>query len=445
MSTPPVEEPPRHANAPAARRRSAARIPGLPRIPGLLRDRAFRRYWSGQGISLLGDQLSSIAIPLIGVLAVHADAAQMGYLTAASWLPNLFFALHAGGWADRRAHRRRVMIAADLGRAALIATVPCAYALHALTLVHLYVVAFAAGTLAVFFDVCDAPLFNALVPPDRYVEGNSLTNGNRAMSQVVGPSVGGVLVQLLSAPLALLGDALSFVASALFLSRIAPAEPPPARGAPGRLAQGRRFIARSPVVRASLGATATVNLFTFMVNALFVLYATTTLGLSPGLLGTVLGAGAVGGLLGAACAGPLAGRIGIGRTFILGCIAYPAPMLLIPAAHGPAPMVVGLLLAAEFGSGVGVMWLDVAVGSILAGGVPDDLRSRVFGAYRTVNYGTRPLGSLAGGALAGSIGLRPTLWIAVAGALTSFLWLLASPVRGLRDVPVTSGTDTPGR
>ncbi|WP_328379679.1 MULTISPECIES: MFS transporter [unclassified Streptomyces] len=431
MSAPGAHEPIERATAPPTRA-------GLGRwVPDLLRERAFRGYWTGQAISLFGDQLSSIAIPLVGVIAVHADAAQMGFLAAASWLPHLFFALHAGVWADRRAHRRRVMIAADLGRAALMATIPLAYVLHSLTLVHLYVVAFAAGTLAVLFDVCDSPLFNALVPASRYVEGNALTNGNRAMSQVAGPSIGGILVQVLSAPLALLGDALSFVGSALFLSRIDPVEPPAEHKARGQLAEGGRFIARSPVIRAALGATATVNLFTFMVSALFVLYATTTLQLSPGLLGGVLGAGAVGGLLGAGCAGGIVKRIGLGRTFLLGCLAFPAPMLLIPAAHGPTPLVIGFLLAAEFGSGVGVMWLDVAIGSILAACVPDTLRSRVFGAYRTVNYGARPLGSLAGGALAGAIGLRPTLWIAVGGALTSFLWLLPSPVPGLRDLPAS--------
>lgn len=410
--------------------------PRRPRwLPALLRDVAFRRYWTGQTVSSLGDQVSALAIPLIAVTVVHADAAQMGYLAAATWLPNLLFALHAGAWADRRSRRRRVMIAADLGRAALIATVPLAYALDVLSLAQLYVVAFAAGTLAVLFDVCNAPLFVAMVPTDRYVEGNSLVSGSRAMAQVAGPGIGGVLVQLLTAPLALLADALSFLGSALFLSRIAPVEPPAAAKGDGHLAAGRRFITGSAIMRAALAATATVNLFTFMISALFVLYATVTLHLGPGLLGGVLGAGAVGGLLGAVLAGPLARRVGVGRTFLLGCIVFPAPMLLIPAAHGPTPVVLGMLVAAEFLSGVGVMWLDVAAGSIFAAVVPDALRSRVSGAYRTVNFGMRPLGALAGGFLAGVIGIRPTLWVAVIGAVASFLWLLPSPIPALRELP----------
>jgi MFS family permease len=255
------------------------------------------------------------------------------------------------------------------------------------------------------------------------------------MTQVAGPSIGGVLVQVFSAPSALLADALSFIGSAVFLSRIAPVEPPAELKTGGQLAAGRRFITGSPIMRAALAATATVNLFTFMVSALFILYATTTLHLSPGLLGVVLGAGAVGGLLGALCAGLLTRRIGVGRTFLLGCIVFPAPMLLIPAAHGPTPIVLGLLFTAEFASGVGVMWLDIAGGSMFAAVAPDNLRSRVFGAYRTVNFGMRPLGSLAGGALASTIGLRPTLWVAAIGALASFLWLLPSPVPGLHQLP----------
>lgn len=404
-------------------------------LPDLLQDVAFRRYWTGQTISGLGDQVSFIAIPLIAVLAVHANATQMGYLAAATWLPNLLFALHAGAWADRQSRRRRVMITADLGRVALIATIPLAYAFDALTLVQLYIVALAAGTLSVLFDVCAAPVFNALVPPDRYVAGNSLISGSRAMSQIAGPGIGGVLVQILSAPFALLADALSYAASALALSRIAPVEPPAEGKARGQLAEGRRFIAGSPTMRASLAATATVNFFTFMVSALFVLYATTTLHLNPGLLGAVLGAGAVGGLLGALCAGAVTRRIGVGRTFLLGCIVFPAPMLLIPAAHGTSPVVLGMLFAAEFGSGIGVMWLDIAAASIFAAIIPDNLRSRVFGAYRTINFGTRPIGSLAGGTLASAIGLRPTLWVAVTGALVAFVWLLPSPVPRLRELP----------
>ncbi|WP_405162791.1 MFS transporter [Nocardia sp. NBC_01499] len=404
-------------------------------LPELLRDVSFRRYWTGQTMSGFGDEVSVVVIPLVAVLVTHADAAQMGYLAAAGWLPHLLFGLHAGVWADRRTRRRRVMIAADLGRLVLIASIPLAYLFDGLTLTQLYVVAFAAGTLSVLFDVCNAPLFPALVPPQRYIAGNSLLNGSRAMSRMAGPSIGGFLIQVLSAPFALFADAASFAVSALTLSSIAPPEPSPERAARGQLIEGIRYIAHSPIMRTALAATATANFFTIMVAAEFMLYATNALHLEPGLIGIVLGAGAVGGLLGAFLAKPLTTRIGVGPTFLLGCICFPAPMLLIPAAHGPTPAVLGLLLAAEFGSGLGVMWLDIAVSSILTAITPNNLRSRVFGAYRTINFGTRPLGSLTAAALATTIGLRPTLWTAVIGALTASLWLVPSPLRRLRELP----------
>ncbi len=202
------------------------------RMP-LLRDREFRSYWSGQTISMFGDQISGIAIPLIAVLALRASAADMGYLTALVWLPSLLFGLHAGAWVDRRGQRRRTMIGADLGRFALLMTLPACWALHVLTLAQLLGVAFGTGVLSVAFNVSDAALFVAVVPAERYLEGNSLVYASRALSFVGGPSIGGLLVQVFSAPLAVVYDALSFLGSAFFLHRIRPAEPPADRRGKG--------------------------------------------------------------------------------------------------------------------------------------------------------------------------------------------------------------------
>ncbi len=169
---------------------------------------------------MFGDQVSSIALPLSAVLVLHARAAQMGFLTAALWLPSLLFGVHAGAWADRFGRRRVLMIGADIGRAALLTSVPACYALHVLTLAQLYAVAFGAGTLSILFTVCDGSLSVAIMPEDQYVEGTSLVYASRAFSFVGGPSLGGLLVQLLSAPFAVAADALSFLGSAFFLHRI---------------------------------------------------------------------------------------------------------------------------------------------------------------------------------------------------------------------------------
>jgi MFS family permease len=413
--------------------RAARAVAG--RAPGLLHDRQFRRYWTGQSVSFIGDEITFLALPLAAVLVLHAGAREMGWLSMAGLLPALLFSLPAGAWADRRGRRRAVMIAADLGRAALMVSVPVAYALGGLTLGQLYAVAFAVGALAVVFDVCNATLFVSLVRPEQYVEGNALGNGSRAFSFVAGPSAGGLLVQVLAAPLALLVDACSYLVSAVSLSRIAPAEPPAAAPAEGHFSAGLRFIGGNPVLRALVASAATVNFFNFIFHTLVVLYAVDRLGLSPGTLGAVVGAGAVGGVLGAALTGRIVRRVGLGPTVVLGTVGFPAPMMLVPLAGGPEPAVLALLFVSEFLSGFGVMLLDIASGSLQAAVIPDTLRSRVSGAFRTVNYGMRPLGALAGGLLGGAAGLRPTLWIATAGGVLGVLWLLPSPVPRIRELP----------
>ena len=413
--------------------------------PALLRAHpGFRRFWTGQTVSLIGDQVSLVALPLVAVIELDAGAAQMGYLTAAALVPSLLFSLPAGALVDRRGHRRQVMIAADVGRALLLALVPLAAALGALSLSSLYVIAFLTGALGVLFMVSYNALFVALVPRDDYVGAMSLLNGSRALSGVVGPSLGGILVQALTAPVAVAVDAVSYVASALFLRRVDAVEPPCEEARRGLVLGGVRFIASSPIVRSALAATATLNFFDYGFLALFFLYATRSLGLGPGTLGVVLGAGAVGGVIGSLVTGRVARRIGVGPTFVVGCVVFPLPLLLVPLAGGPRPLVLLALLAAEFGAGLGVMMLDISIGAIFAAVIPDRFRSRVSGAYMLVNYGVRPLGALAAGVLATAIGTRETLWIAAAGGSLAALWLVRSPLLRLRVLPESEEVEPDG-
>ncbi|MEU6988894.1 MFS transporter [Streptomyces sp. NPDC046324] len=413
------------------------------RIPALLRERTFRRYWTGQTVSLVGDQISLIAIPLAAVLVLGADAAEMSWLKTAELLPALLLNLPLGAWADRRTKRRRAMIAADLARAALLLTLPVAYLLDALTLGQLYVVAFGVGALAVLFEACNASLFVALVPSERYVQANSLTNGSRSMAWLAGPSVGGVLVQVLTAPIALVADALTYLVSAGYLARIRPVEPPPAPVGKGHFTEGLRWLVRERSMRALFAASGTIQFFNYMFHTLFVLYATVELGLSAGVLGAVLGAGAVGGLLGAACSGAVVRRFGIGPSIVFGFVGFTAPLLLIPLAQGPVALVVALMFTAEFLSCAAVMIVDVAAASYQMAVIPDGIRARVMGAFRTLNHGFRPVGALAAGVLGTALGLRPTLWIATVGGLFAVLWLLPSPLPRTRELPTPAEDPVP--
>ena len=405
-------------------------------VPRLLRDTTFARFWTGRTISLFGDQVTVLALPLTAILVLHANAAETGYLTAAALLPSLLFSIAAGSWVDRRGGRRRVMLVADLVRAVLLASIPAAYLWGHLTFGQLYGVAFAVGCASVFFSVADSTVFASIVEPRDYVEANSLLHGSRAMSFVCGQSVAGILVQVLTAPGAIVLDSLSFAGSALFLRRIHPSEPPVAPGGRGHIVEGARFIRHSRTVRALLATTATINLFGFMTAAIFILFATRELGVGPAELGLVLGAGAVGAVIGAAFTSRLSGRLGVGGTFTLSCLVFPLPFVLIPLAAGHSkPIVLALLFAAEFGSGVGVVMLDITIGAILTATVPPTLRARVSGAYSTINYGIRPLGAVLGGWLATTIGLRPTLWISTTAAVAGVLWLIPSPIPRMRRLP----------
>jgi MFS family permease len=405
--------------------------------PALLRDGVFRHYWSAHVVSLVGDQISLIALPLIAVLTIGAGPAEMGYLTAAALVPNLFFSLLAGAWVDRRAVKRKVMIVADLGRAVLLAVVPVLAFAGVLRLWQLCALSFAIGTLTVFYEVADGSLFASVVRRPDYIAANSLTNGARAMSFMAGPSIGGILVQVLTAPFALVADVLSYVGSALLLLRISPPENPGSTSAGGgtHLGSGLAFIARSAVLRQLLLGVTVINLFNYIFDALLILYVTTRLHISPGMLGTLLGIASIGGLAGAAVTGPLTRRFGIGPVVVLGYVAFPLPLVLVPLADGSRPVVMGMLLAAEFFCSLGVMILDIAVGSLQTAATPLSRLSLVKGAHRTVNYGVRPIGALLGGALGELIGVHAALWIGAVGAVTGVLFVLASPVPRMRELP----------
>ena len=405
-------------------------------LPPLLRENAnFRRYFIGQAVSLVGDQITLIALPLTAVLALDASAAQMGALTTIALVPNLIFSLHAGSWIDRRGGRRQVMLAADLGRGLLIATIPVAYAFGHLTWAHLYVVAFGTGIFSVFFYVAFGGFFQTIVSREDYVAANSLTHGSRAFSFLAGTSIGGILVQVVRGPFALAIDAASFVWSAWFLGRVDAQDPPAGSDDEGGILAGGRWIRRNGIMRAELLGVATLNLFNFMFSALWLLYATRSLHVRPAALGIVLGTASIGTLFGSFVTGRISRRLGVGPTFILGCFLFPAPLMLVPAAGGPHWLVLAFLFVAEFLSGFGLMLLDILAGAIMAGVIPRTLRSRVSGAFMLVNYGVRPVGTALGGALGTVLGVRSTLWIGTVGALAGLLWLLPSPILRLREVP----------
>jgi MFS family permease len=335
------------------------------------------------------------------------------------------------------------MILADLARAALIAIVPVAFALGLLSLPLLLVISFLIGTIAIAFHLAWMSMFAAVAKREQYVEANALLNGSRSVSAVGGPAIGGVLIELLTAPVALVVDALTFVASALFLSRVRATEPPVERD-PGslreQLTSGMSFVLRDPILRPSILGVATMNLFNFCYQALFILFVTRYLHVEPGVLGLLLGVGAIGGVIGAVIGPRVGRRLGVGGAFTLALVIYPAATIFVPLALGaPYPIVLGLLFIAEFIGGLGVMILDINGGSLLIARTPDRLRGRAGGAFTFINVGVRPIGAIIGGTLGTLIGVHETLYLVAFAQLAGLLWLVGSPVPGLRDLPEAGG------
>ncbi|WP_316524223.1 MFS transporter [Kitasatospora brasiliensis] len=408
----------------------------MDRLPKLLHQIAFRRFWTAQTISFLGDQVSTIALPLTAVLALDASPAQMGFLGALASLPNLLFALHTGGFVDRYGRLRKLMILCDVGRAVALLSVPVAYALGSLTLPQLWLVAFVTGTLGMLFNVASNSLFAALVDRADYVQGTSLTRGSFSFSWVAGPGLGGMLVQLVSAPAALVADTVSFLGSALLLRSISVREPEPTKKtSDSHIKDGLRFVLRTSVLRAKFLSGGLLNLFYTVYFTLFLLFISRELALTPGMIGVALGLGAIGALLGSFVTGWFSKRIGIGLTFIVGSVVFPGALALVPFGTEDKWIAFGLVVVAELLSGMGLMLCDIAGSSIQQALTPDRYRSRVQGAYLSLINGVRTAGALVAGALGTWIGLRPALWLAVIGGVLSVLPLLWVPVARMRTLP----------
>lgn len=400
----------------------------------LWRNPRFRRFWAGQSISEFGDRITELALPLIAVTALGASANQVAWLTALIWTPNLL-GIFLGAWVDRRVHKRRLMVLADLVRGAVLLSLPVAYLLDAVSLGQLYAVALLTGAAAVLFGTAYPPFFVQLVPRSSYVEANSKLSTSRSVSYVVGPAVGGGLVQALTAPVAVVVDALSYLASAFLIGRIplgehrADTDETAVPSLFRRAGEGLAFVGRHPVLRAGLGCASTVNFFTFVAGSgLMVLFASRVLGLSAGIIGLAMGIGSTGALLGAVIAPRVSRRIGVGRSIVVGAVLFPAPIAIAACAGGPLWARAGALAAAKFLSGVGVMLFDVNLNSLQTSVIPDGMRSRVAGAYSTLNYGIRPVGAIVGGLLATVFDLRTALLVGAVGGALSLLWLLSSPI-----------------
>lgn len=407
------------------------------RLTGLWRHPDFLRLWIGQTISQFGSQVTGLALPIIAALALEATPAQMGLLGAVEMSPFLLFGLPAGAWVDRLP-RRAVLIVTDVGRALLMLAIPVAAWLGHLRMELLYVVGFLAGTLTVFFDVAYQAYLPSLVGREHLLEGNSKLEVSRSAAQLLGPGMAGGLIEWLTAPVAMLVDAASYLASAAFLAGIRRPEARPAaagRNLWAEVGEGLRLVLGNPLLRSIAACTATSNFFGSAGGAVFILFATRELGLTPGVLGLVFGLSNVGFLLGAVAAVRAAERLGLGRTLVFAPLVWSAGSLLVALAGGSVHQAAAMIGLGQFLGSLSVPIYNINQVSLRQAITPERLQGRMTATMRFFVWGTIPLGSLLGGWLGGTIGLRPTLLLSASAIALAVLWVRLSPVWALRRQP----------
>ncbi len=410
-----------------------------PSAPSLARQPDFRRLWAGYTVSAVGSEVTVLAVPVTAAVLLGASALQMGLLTASATLPHLVLGLLAGVWVDRLPRRRPLLVAADLLAAAALVSIPLAWALGALTVGQLVAVELVVGSCRVVFRPAYQSHLPDVVPHAQLTEASGHLRASESAAMLAGPGLGGLLVQALTAPVAVVVDAASFLVSAAFLRRLrtpereAPADRP-RRPLRRELAEGLGTVVTDPSLRAVAGAAANLNLFGMVVMALFVVYATRELGFSAGLVGVVLTLGGVGALLGALLAPRLARRLGTGRTLVLGSVVFSFGLFAVPLASGPRWLELAVIGGGELVGGLGVMLFDVSASGLVLSLVATDRLGRVSACMGFLTQGVKPLGALAGGALGTALGLHPALWLAAVGASTTLLWTVFSPLRRGGDV-----------
>jgi MFS family permease len=405
---------------------------------GLWRHPDFLKLWSAETVSQFGTQISLLALPLVAIDVLHVSAFKVAALTTVEFLPFLLVSLPAGVWVDRLP-RRPILIAGDLARAGLLASIPIANAMDVLTIWQLYGVGFVVGIATVFFDIAYQSYLPSLVERQQIIDGNAKLEISRSAAQLGGPGIAGLLVGWLRAPTAVLLDGVSFLGSALFIFSIAKTETSQADRAPRRkmrteLREGLSYVLRHPYLKNIAACTAIFNFFGMMGFAILLVFARRKLDLSPQAIGLAFTLSNIGPLFAALSANKIFARIGVGRTIIASSILGGPMFLVIPfAPRGHAALAL-LVPAMLFGGFMGVVY-NIAQVSLRQAITPERIQGRMNSVMRFIVWGAIPLGSFAGGILASLIGIKATLIISGVGCSLAFLPVLFSPVRSVREMP----------
>lgn len=398
--------------------------------------RDFLDVWAAETISVFGSQFYLLAMPLAAVIILDASAYEMGVLFSLEMLPFLIFGLLAGVLADRK-RRRTIMIFCDFGRAAVLAIVPISWYFDALSLPILYVVAFVAGIFTAFFDIAYQAYLPVLVKRSELLDANSKLETSRASSQIAGPSIAGLVVSAIGAPLAITGNSLSFLGSAAFLLRVKKRElvqrAESCKSVLGEIKEGIDIVLSSRMLKGIAGCTGTGNLFWGISFAILILFMESNLALSPTWIGAVFAVGALGAVTGAVSSSRIVSAIGLGRTIILSAFLGGVPTMLMVLAYPSNALLV--LMPIWFAMGFTGVVYNVNQVSLRQAITPDQLQGKMNATMRFIVWGVYPIGGFIGGLLGEAVGLRTTILIAGIGTLASVLWVVLSPVAQVKVLP----------
>jgi MFS family permease len=413
-----------------------------PPAGGLWRHADFLKLWTGQTVSLFGSLIGRFALPFVAIYTLNATPFQVAVIGAAGVAPGLLLGLLAGVWVDRL-RRRPILIAADIGRALVLGSVPLAWVAGVLSIGQLIIVAALISALTICFDVAYRSYLPALIGRDELVEGNSKLAATDSVAEVAGFGLAGILVQVLGAPLAVLLDAFSFVGSAVSLALIRKPEPDAGRAATAgdaapasawrEIAEGLALIRHEPTLRALVAAIAIDLFFIHIFVATLTLFLTRELALGPAIQGASFAIGGISAFAGALLAERVARRWGLGRALVGSFLIYRLATYFIPLAAGPPAAVVGLISFAQL-LDAGATVQQISQTSLIQTITPDRLLGRFYASLQTIEKLAILLGLLLGGVLGQRIGLRPTLLIGITGSLLAIPFFLLAPAVRAGDV-----------
>ena len=401
----------------------------------LWRDADFLKLWLGQTISMFGSSLSRLAVPLIAALLLEATPVEMGFLAAMGTAPSLLFGIFAGILVDKF-KRRTILIVSDVGRAILLITIPVAVYLGSLTMLHLYIVSFLVGIFTVFFDITSRSYLPSLIDRTRLFEGNSKLELSGSITAIGGPSLAGLIIEAVTAPIAILFDSASYLISAGCVVLIRKGEQDPIKTNLPLLPQvreGLKVVIGNPFLRAFVGCLATSNFTSNIFFALYILFGVRELGMNAAQLGLVYGLGASGALFGAVLAPWIGARVGTGRALILGALI--GSLEVMPVIFATPATAEALLFLSSWLGNFGWVLYNVFAVSVRQAIVPITLQGRVNATFSFLVAGMLPLGALVGGWLGTSLGLRNAITIAAIGSCLSILWIVFSPARAMVKFP----------